>query len=534
MGIWKRFKRAMGVSDPTYWRQPGYLRLRLVKDWLPRLIYSTGIGMIVGGVFLSILIIAAPPGELWWGILLGLLMVAVTAMFLFVVRDTEEVIITLDDEAVHRETNPMLANPFGFRDREESWFFANISGCGIVPSETLGGQYSLLVIHTQESMITLGIPRQLEWRSVVAELTARGLKVQQLNELPAQAVPDKSISKKHLITALVMGCLGLIFTCSGVVGRLFVHPTVKRVDQAAVKKVVDKVNLGVTIREFTTAGNGGINQAKISPDGKWVWGLTAKGKKHLLWNDAQDKPHGELTIPEARDYLCVFTPDNSRVVVRADREVYVWRLQPLEQLNQFTRSEIANALAISQDGTKLIVSSISQLRVYDLQSGELVSDWKPTIGAITDAALSGDGNQVIVAQHSRIISTNLADGVSNELVKFRKPNAAYLFGSLSAGGRWAAMKGRSGIDVFDLSRKKRQTTIRAGMAASNPHITSDGKKVASVYLGGAAVWDVNNGKPAVRFEATSRVRIDLSAGSPRLVGYARNKSKVYLWEFSSN
>ena len=317
MGIWKRTRVSLGFSKPDLWRQPPMFRLRLAKDYLPRLAFGVGIGLAVNGPLLGIMLASAPPSEVGKALLLGLATVAVFSVLGFIWRDAVVVTVALEDAGIRRRSKPLLVNHFGVRNREDFWDYRGIAACGIVPASALQTSYSVLVIGSQLHLIAMGIPNDVDVQEVAARLSSRGMKVQMLQRLPAQARPANSVSRKGYVTAAILGGIGVLLVCIGGAARSAIHRARARVDLADVDRVVQSVKSGTALREFAVPGDNGVTRARISPDGRWVWGLTAAAKKHLIWNDGQDAPAGELAIKSPGQADATFTSDSRRKIGRA-------------------------------------------------------------------------------------------------------------------------------------------------------------------------------------------------------------------------
>ncbi|MBI3866375.1 MAG: WD40 repeat domain-containing protein [Planctomycetia bacterium] len=532
-GFWQSIRRGFGASDPRHWTQPGFLRLRLARDAHLRLAFAAGVGVLVGGLFTGLLVLAAPPDAIGMGVLLGLAMLAAAALIAFLWIDLAQIIVTLEDGQIHRKTKPLIFNPLGFlANRHDYWPYSKITKCAIAPAAALGTNYSALIIGTEGRLILLGIPPKVDHDAIAKFLARQGLRVQTVESIPGAVLPKASIARRGLRLSAVFCAIGIVLAGSGAGARAVFRGggAAPKMDFAAVKKSAEAAPLGETVREFKVPGDPGIAKACISPDGKWVWGVGANSKKHFLWKDSQDEPIGELEIPAARTALASFTADNRHVIVAAEREIHVWQLEPLEETGKFELPGDPGALISSPDSRQLIVPSMIDLRVFELPDGANSQKFPLTAGAILSAVLAADRERVVVVYQNRIAAIRLRDGAVEDIVAFASPNAAYLFGSLSAGGSRAAMQAPGGTDLFDVGQKQKRTSIAAGAATYVPAVTRDGRRLAATWLDGTGVWDVETGRVVARFAVPQSVQLQLSANDERLLGYGFGVPKVFLWK----
>jgi WD40 repeat protein len=274
-----------------------------------------------------------------------------------------------------------------------------------------------------------------------------------------------------------------------------------------------------------------VKQARISPDGTWVWALS-RGKEgtHQVWNDRQAEPIGQLDLPAAYACHAAFTPGSDRLVITADREAFVWQLEPLEQMHQFALDVTPDDIAVTADGSQLIATMISSVRLYDLATGQSDAAMTITSGALVDSGLSADGRRLILAQQQRVLSLQLDSGVVEELIAYPSPHRVHLSGRLAPAGTWAAMQSTLGTVLYDLTNRKPTSTIAAGPMSNRPVISTDGRRVALGTRSGVGVWDTAERVPLVRFSLNNSTRVDLSSDGQYLLGYSYRAARMIVWE----
>jgi hypothetical protein len=184
---------------------------------------------------------------------------------------------------------------------------------------------------------------------------------------------------------------------------------------------------------------------------------------------------------------------------------------------------------LSGDGKRLIASTMIAVRSVALETGEAGPSLPIPLGAVVDTTLSANGESLIIAQQPRILSVRLATGVADELLAYQEPHRAHLLGALSAGGKWAAMQAKQGTVVYDLTARKKATTLAAGPMYVAPVISSDGGRLASGTPEGVGLWETATGRVVARFEFDSGARLDWSADGRSLLGYSSRSPKLAVW-----
>lgn len=526
MNSWTKIRRAMGGNDPRHWRVPGFVEMRLRGDHWRRAAFACGIGLGITGPLAAVLLAVAPLDEVGWAVLLSIGMVFAIGLLVFMYKDVVEITISLEDDGLRRKIKPFLVNRLGWRNRDEFWTYDSMGECGIVPADQLGRKYSMIVIVVPDQTLALFVPRKVDIKQVAAFLASQHRQVKALSQIPSEARPQPSVGRRGMITAAVMAGAGVLLSVMGGVARLAIHSDGGEVDTASVEAAVKAAPEGVAVREYQGVGKGGVNQARISPDGKWVWAFT-KGKQHLVWNDQQAEPVGELEIPSSYEYHVAFTPDSQRLIVVAGLECHVWQLDPLQREQHFPLDRSPEHLAVTADGQRLIVATISDIRLYDLNTGQVGASMPITSGAIVDTGLSTDGNSLVVVQHSRILSVRLDNGAVEELVAYQ---GVHLNGTLAAGGKWAAVPDKQGAILYDLTARRRASTIASGTITTVPTISADGAWLAHATMYGVGVWDTKAKKAVTRFMLNKSTRLDLSDNGRYLLGFSYRSPKLLVWE----
>ncbi|MCB9939912.1 MAG: WD40 repeat domain-containing protein [Planctomycetaceae bacterium] len=533
MSSWTKVRRVMGGSDPRHWRVPGFLEMQMRGDYRKRSAFAIGVGIGIASPLVAVMLAIAPPEDIGMAVLLSLLLVLVMAAFMFMYKDAATIIISLEDDGLRRRYKPMFVNLFGWRNRDEFWEYGSIQRCDIVPAQHSNGKYAAVIVTVPDQTFPVIVPQRVDIKQVAAFLATQCPSVKAIAQFPPESQPRPSVGPRGMKISVAMGVGGVVLSMIGSAARLAIYSDGGEMDSAAVAAALEATTEGAAAREYLVPGKSGVSEAKISPDGRWIWTFTS-GKKHLVWNDQQDKPVGELEVPSAYKVHARFTSDSRRLIVTTDLEIHVWQLEPLQKLNQFSVQATPDQIAVSADGQKLLVVAMTAVQLYDLATGEAGTKMPITLGAAVDSALSADGTRLIIAQQPRIISVRLADGFEETLITYQSPDRVHSIGRIAPGGRWAAMQSKLGTLLFDLDRGEKSETVPAGPLYANPVINPDGTQIAIGTMQGIGVWDTANKKPLVRYMLNKSTSLDLSDDGQYLLGYSSRSPKFVVWKMPSS
>jgi hypothetical protein len=521
-------RRSLGGGDARFWRIPGFIQLQLRGDAGPRAGFAALVGLGAGGPMLAILLALAPPGQVLWATAMGVALVFLFAFIAFLWEDAVSITVKLDDDCIRRRTKPVLFNLFGARTRTEEWDYRSLTGCGYVADAGLGSGYAAWVLAQPGHAATLLVPQRIDVQQTTAFLASRGVRAQALAAIPPQAVPPCSVGPRGIRIASILAGAALLLTLGGGLARLAIHgPGKANVDLADVGAALAAAPPRAATRELTGL-EGGAKGALVSPDGRWVWAQSATGK-HLIWNDKQDAPAGELTLPAGQDYRVAFTPDSTRLIAAGGSEAHVWQLDPLQAVRTIPLQEPADALLTTADGRQLIVVTLTVVQLYDLETGMPAARYPSTLGAVVCAGLSADGARVVIVQQPRIIAVNLGDGAVEELVAYSDP-PHFSNGNLSPGAKFAALQGAPGTVVFDLASKQQRPALATGPIYVVPVITADGATIAVPGGDGVGLWNVAGGSLTARLTGSAASYVSLSADGRRLIGWRSNMPVISVWD----
>jgi len=526
MNSWLKVRRALGASDSRHWRIPGLLGMRLRQDHVRRLFFSLAVGVGIAGPFAAIMLAVAPPDEFGWAALLSVFFVFPLALLAFFYNDLVDTIISLEDDGLHRRIKPLLLNPLGWRNRHEFWPYDSISECRLVPATQFGGKYAMLVADVSDETLALFVPTKVNLKKVVEFLDSQDVPVNAIKQMPAGARPQSTVGGRALKVAIVMGGVGICLAAAGCLARLAIYRETPGVDRDTLAKTIKAAPPGTPLRQYSGVGRAGVQQAHISPDGKRVWAFT-KGKQHLVWNDQQLEPVGELDATPADKYQVAFSSDSKLLALAAGQEVELWELSPPQRKQRFTLAQRPDRVTLSVDASQLFATTMTHVQQYDVASGQATMKMPITLGPITDVGLSSDGEHLVVIQHSRILQVHLDGGAVEELLTFP---GVHFHGTLSGGCDWAVVATKQGAVVYDLVARKRGPTIASGTLSNTPTISPNGTRLAHPTMQGVGIWDTHSEQVVANFELNNSTKIDLSNNGRFLLGYSYRSSKLIVWE----
>jgi WD40 repeat protein/serine/threonine protein kinase len=150
---------------------------------------------------------------------------------------------------------------------------------------------------------------------------------------------------------------------------------------------------------LTLKTGGGISVA-YSPDGKRLAsGGSAREGLVKVW-DAQSGQ--ELHALEDAGYDMAFSPDSKRLATTGKSEVKVWDVQTGQLLLKF-KKEFDWGLAYSPDGKRLASPGKSEVKVWDAQTGQELLALKGHTERVNSVAFSPDGRRLASASNDKTL-----------------------------------------------------------------------------------------------------------------------------------
>ncbi|WP_434360805.1 hypothetical protein NF212_01225 [Parasalinivibrio latis] len=217
--------------------------------------------------------------------------------------------------------------------------------------------------------------------------------------------------------------------------------------------------------------------------------------------------------------------------------IFLWDLQQNQQLADFgPQDPNASAVIVSRisDNNRFAITATSQnFAVWDLAYGKAEGLWSISDGVIRDAALSNNGEKVVLAlSNGKALFVDLGNGRRLEFLAHReKVNTV----DISANGRFVLSGGNdynaylwdtnTGQIIYDFPLEARVTRVVLQRDAKYA-FTSDGGNMA-------AIWDLQTGEKISQLKSILRQQIYSSArfsddGSRLATGSPSRR--VELWE----
>jgi WD40 repeat protein len=241
---------------------------------------------------------------------------------------------------------------------------------------------------------------------------------------------------------------------------------------------------------------GAITAVNFSPTGDLV--VTAgQDRTARLWDTRTGALLAELAEHTRPLTGAAFSPDGQRVVTTGEDNIArIWDVGGRRRILQVGGHGTDPNAAFSDDGTLLVTSSDTSARVWDTRDGHMVADLRGHIGLVTDAALRGDGQQVVTA--SRDGTARIWDARSGEvLATLSGHNASVESAAFSPDGRWIVTASRDGTArVWEGATGRTIAELRGHAAAvTSASFSPDGTRVLTASEDTTArLWDAATGR----------------------------------------
>jgi WD40 repeat protein len=331
-----------------------------------------------------------------------------------------------------------------------------------------------------------------------------------------------------------------------------------------------------------------IWRVRFSPDGKFL--ATASGDSASssvkIWNSETGAEVRALVGHTARVRAIDFSPDGKTIATGSqDGTVRIWNTETGAELKQFTfKSEIRQLetqdLRFSRDGTKLLSATndyalmteiasgktlfkiddlpawisialspdgsrfafgatTTQIRIYETNTGKMLSEIKEHTGKINNLAFSPDGKFLLSASSDRTIrffETDSGTEVQNLRVHFADAWSV----DFSADGKFIATAGTDfKAFLFDAKILQNSSSFayRVGGGGGWSAISADRKTVAMPsYLNvgvDQTVWDIET--KSQKFVLLSGIDFDSAAFSPdgAILATGRRNGNITYWNMAT-
>ncbi|WP_194908954.1 nSTAND1 domain-containing NTPase [Catenulispora rubra] len=199
-----------------------------------------------------------------------------------------------------------------------------------------------------------------------------------------------------------------------------------------------------------------VNQVAISPDGKMLATGSHDGTVRL-WNVATAQPIGRPLINTNQYTLMAFSPDSQTLAVAGRDGIRVWNVatqQPMGQLDM--PPDLPMSIAFSPDGKILATGNLDgTVGLWNFATRQAIT------GILTERALTTLGVAAVV---------------------------------FSPDGKTLATGDEYGVQLWDISTKKRIGNPLSALRVRSMAFSPDGRTLATGHDDGTRLWNVTTGK----------------------------------------
>jgi len=279
-----------------------------------------------------------------------------------------------------------------------------------------------------------------------------------------------------------------------------------------------------------------VRAIDFSPDGKTVATGSRDGTIRL-WNSETGTEikkfnfENELRIPEIYDLL--FSPDGTKIISATNQIARVYEVSSGKTLFNLESGIIWLSAAFSPDGKRFALGSTSGIiRLYETDTGKLLSETKENTGKINNLSFSPDGKLIVAASSDRTIrffETDNGTEVQNLRVHFADAWGA----AFSPDGKFIATAGTD----FNVNLFSAPELLKSSSFAFQPSfggggfsaISADCKTIAQSFAFTSSIWDVET--KSKKFDLSSGDEIINGAFSPdgTVLATGMRDGKIVLW-----
>ena len=293
-----------------------------------------------------------------------------------------------------------------------------------------------------------------------------------------------------------------------------------------------------------------VTTVLFSPDGKQL--ITGSGDKTVrIWDVSQGK---QTRVIQGHTPIAAvaISPDGNRLAFGGRRYTHKKDDETTVRVTDLTgKQELvlpffrAESIAFSPNGTSLVVAGGSDIKLWDLTTGEqqLAIGANP-IGVDVGIAVSKDVHYVVFSPNGKMLITGSGDHTirlwdtadGKELLRFIEPAESVLGVAISPDGKLVA-SASTDVSVWDLEARKRVAVLKGHDRYSwRVTFSPDGKLLASASTDHTVrVWDVHSGecKHVLRGHEEMVTSVCFSPDSKTLASSSYDKT-VRLWDLGGN
>lgn len=588
MGLWQSLNRPILGTQRGYvfrWSEPFLMRLRLHRDWLPRLAMCAAVCVAAGSVFFNVGAAEAKrgmgAGPIAAAVFGVIVMGFALSVAIFMGPEAFTSRVKIQEEKLTRERHTMSFLS-GLRIWE-SWSYVQLT-IFFVPPQALGQTFSILVMpptRKRAKPSLVGVPWHVDLTAVFRYLTERGVRIVEAPEGVEAVRRQHPYSRSAILgTMVVSGAVTIWMAC--VAAGLPVLPKIAlpqpgqrpnpagagpvaplrppnnaggapaAIPQPAVPPQLGRLPNVVAMPNDVTATNpvvvtntlartlslpvaGLRNSIALSPDGKRL--LISDFGKVRIWEPFQEDALAEhkLESPHQPTTALGFCADGTQALWGGLLSTEVWSVSTGRTIARIEhpRSPLRTA-TLSPDAKWLAHGASQQVVVYDVVNqrehfrGEL-----PNL--LKSLAVNADGTQVMASDGHAIAAWNLTDGRPRPTVEVQRNGLQFPLVALPATGR-AVFAERSGDVVFwDLRRQAASAAVQVKGPVECVAVSADGRAAFAAVPGAIVVWDMGLGTEAGRLPCRDgrEGRVVALAATPEgryCASLSNLGSEVSLWD----
>lgn len=217
---------------------------------------------------------------------------------------------------------------------------------------------------------------------------------------------------------------------------------------------------------FFEQGDDFFTNAYVSPDGHLILGTGYKNQPKLCIWEIRDKTKSQcFKLATTGIQSACFSP-NGQFIATAHIDIHIWDISTKQAVNVFKintlnsgHSYFVNSIVFSPDGRFIVAGgSDAVLRIWDIQSGQLVWNLSGHTAGITTVAYSPDGRYILSGDRQ---------GVAN---------------------------------LWNVESKSISKTFRGLLAITDVGFSPNSKHVVTAGIPGACMWDIETGEVICNFE----------------------------------
>ena len=289
------------------------------------------------------------------------------------------------------------------------------------------------------------------------------------------------------------------FTLVATIGYVYSASTAKTIAQEVKPQQIAQLGTGQVQVQDIQGFTGVIKGLALSPDGKIL--LVATGDDTI---NAFDFEKGEIIYSKRHKvnfYSGIAVSSDGKIYAMGDEEnVVVYNFENGRKIKTLKgHTKRIGDVAISPDNKTLVSVSGGDrtIRVWDVESGDLLTTLADNVGPTTHAAFTPDGKMFITGAIGDDRTIKIWDAETFELLRISDQQPGYVNGlDVTADGKKVVAAVRNFIKVWDVATVSELFTVKGpSLEINDIAISPDGNMVATANKEGTIMlFDINTGE----------------------------------------